>query len=294
MLNNCPKKLHLLFIKFKNFGLLFYFCLITLASCGQTTNSFENRNYCHVSLDSNYLKSYGKNGWGILSAPFRWKTKEWSHFAMYSGIGLGIYFGLDRNIQQWSQRTINKTNFTDGLSSQFELFGNTTSHLCFLSSGYIISALAGWERAESTALLATQALALSGACVQLPKLILGRSRPRTGSDFNTWNGPHFVNRNFTSFYSGHSTSVFAIATVIAMQYTDVEYIPPIVYTIAAFSAFSRVHDNAHWLSDVYFGALTGYLIGRYIVKSHSENSKISLINTSFQGTQLFGFSYSFR
>lgn len=79
-----------------------------------------------------------------------------------------------------------------------------------------------------------------------------------------WDGPGFSTSNL-SFPSGHASSAFAIATVIALEYGDRAFVPPLAYGIATLAAFSRVNDNAHWASDVFFGAIVGYLTAKAII-----------------------------
>ena len=59
----------------------------------------------------------------------------------------------------------------------------------------------------------------------------------------------------TCFPSGHSTHVFMTATFIALLYPRIAWL---VYLAALFTGSSRVVTEAHWLSDVYAGALLGH------------------------------------
>jgi membrane-associated phospholipid phosphatase len=39
----------------------------------------------------------------------------------------------------------------------------------------------------------------------------------------------------------------------------------LAYGIATLTALSRVNDNAHWASDVFFGAIIGYFTAKAIM-----------------------------
>jgi hypothetical protein len=58
-----------------------------------------------------------------------------------------------------------------------------------------------------------------------------------------------------SFPSGHASSTFATATVLAEHYGWKLGLP--AFAAAAYTACSRVTDNKHWASDVAFGAFLG-------------------------------------
>ena len=61
--------------------------------------------------------------------------------------------------------------------------------------------------------------------------------------------------NRDSFPSGHATSAFAFATVVATEHEW--YWGAGAFTLAGFVAYSRINDNAHYLHDVVGGAVIG-------------------------------------
>jgi undecaprenyl-diphosphatase len=64
-----------------------------------------------------------------------------------------------------------------------------------------------------------------------------------------------------SFPSGHATTSFCLATVIAMRYPKLRY--PI-FILAIIVALSRPYVGVHYPSDILIGAVLGIFIG-YIV-----------------------------
>ncbi|KAA3614881.1 MAG: phosphatase PAP2 family protein [Calditrichaeota bacterium] len=125
---------------------------------------------------------------------------------------------------------------------------------------------------ETTNLM-TQSLIISGVFTTMLKAIIGRARPYTNR------GPHFYkpfnykfNANYMSMPSGHTSSAFALMTVIAKQH-DSWYVQIPAYTFAVSVAFQRIKANKHWGSDLIIGGTLGYLIGATIVSQSKRNNK---------------------
>ncbi len=85
------------------------------------------------------------------------------------------------------------------------------------------------------------------------KLAFGRERPWE-SPANSQVFKPFSNHN--SFPSGHAATAFAAAVALDRE-TAGRWVPYVVYPAATAVAWSRVHDNKHWTSDVVAGAAIG-------------------------------------
>lgn len=82
--------------------------------------------------------------------------------------------------------------------------------------------------------------------------------------------------NHQSFPSGHASITFASATVIERHLGWRESL--LGYSIAAYVAASRLHDNRHYLSDVLFGAAVGALSGRAVTQHGREHWTLVPVN----------------
>lgn len=80
----------------------------------------------------------------------------------------------------------------------------------------------------------------------IAKAIVREPRPKVPSDLS-------------SFPSGHSTSAFSFATIIAAMHGP--YWGAAAYGLATFVAFSRMNDDRHRLHDVVAGATIGSMYG---------------------------------
>ena len=131
----------------------------------------------------------------------------------------------------------------------------------------------------------------SGVWAQLIKHIAGRERPfaayiNSNSEGGYWHKPFsqfdqdLVVRkpgsSFDAFPSGHTATAFSIATVFALQYKDRPAIPIISYSAATLVGISRLTEHEHWASDVFAGALLGYLCGKQEVSHYNKTHKDSL------------------
>lgn len=91
-----------------------------------------------------------------------------------------------------------------------------------------------------------------------------------------------------SFPSGHTTTAFAFATVIATQHAWYWSVP--AYALASLTAFSRMNDNNHFLHDVIGGAAIGISYGLSIYfLNHDEasaNNKLAYISPLHDGATL--------
>ena len=104
------------------------------------------------------------------------------------------------------------------------------------------------------------ALASSVVITVLLKIIIGRARPFVALgieklpdisySFASWN---------QSFPSWHTVSLFLIIPFVDKNYR------PAWFVVAIVIALSRLYANVHYLSDVLFGALLGYLLSRMCI-----------------------------
>ncbi len=172
----------------------------------------------------------------------------------------------DDHIQRWVQGHKNST--TDHISNGVKKMGYF-SVLTFVGLG-LYGYIAGDRRAVATFWLGLESFIVTGVTVEVLKRSTGRSRPNTGDPHDTWSSPNFSGQTeHMSFPSGDVSSAFSVASVVASEYSNV-VVPPLVYTAATLIAFSRVHNNAHWSSDVFVGAAIGYFTGKAIVTSHGD------------------------
>lgn len=87
---------------------------------------------------------------------------------------------------------------------------------------------------------------------------IGRARPIDSPNDSDDLRPF---RGDKSFPSGHATVAFALASAITQE-THARWAPWVVYPLAGAVAWSRVHKDQHWTSDVVAGAFLGTWVAR--------------------------------
>lgn len=216
-----------------------------------------------------YLKIFASDTKSILTAPLRWDKSNWLTASLVTSVTFGLY-ACDQNIQDWVQKQRNSTS--DDIARFAKPFGDGRYTLPSLGAFYLYGHFFEDEKAQRTALMGLESFVFSGIFTQAIKYSGHRHRPSSDDSYSTWDGPGLSSSNL-SFPSGHSCAAFSIATVIATEYDDIVFIPPLAYSIAALTAFSRVNDNDHWTSDAFFGSAIGYFMAKAVVGLHSEKEK---------------------
>lgn len=98
---------------------------------------------------------------------------------------------------------------------------------------------------------------VAGATAGAIKEVAGRVRPIDTTD-------QYVFRPFThadAFPSGHATMAFALATSLSEEIHR-PWATALLYAGASGTAWSRLNDHRHWLSDVMAGAAVGITAGK--------------------------------
>jgi hypothetical protein len=249
---------------------------------------------CEVKLNGAHIKSYFSESWGVLKSPIRWRGKQWATAAVVSGVTVLIYTQDDK-IRDFAQR--NTTDELDQASKYFfEPLGSGIITIPLAVGFYAYGAIAKKQRATRVGLTSIKAMAITAVFTYAIKYATQRHRPYDDDPPNPriWEGP-FGSYSSTSFPSGHSSVIWAMATVFASEYRDKIWVPIVSYTLASLASASRVYDNEHWASDVVFGAALGFFIGKFVYKSTVKCPELVIIpGVSATGHPGFTMSYQLR
>jgi membrane-associated phospholipid phosphatase len=98
------------------------------------------------------------------------------------------------------------------------------------------------------------------------QLIAGRQRPGEGNGHGDFLKHHAIN---TSFPGGHAMFTWAMATVVAHEYSK-PWIQVLTYGAAFAVTASRFLARDHWASDMWAGSALGVGIAAYTFHAHCD------------------------
>jgi len=222
----------------------------------------DTRNKLEINRD--YFKGVFSDIAYTATSPSRWDKSDWI-MAGSVAVGTGFFVGLDEEIRDVFED--NRSSTTDDFANLFEPFGNGLVTIPALAAFYVFGYYDENDKAKRTALIATESFLITGLYTTILKVSMGRHRPSAGASSTSFDG---FTTDQKSFPSGHTSTAFAIATVIANKYEETPYIKPISYGIASLTGLSRINDEKHWASDVFFGAALGYFTSKTILKLHNN------------------------
>ncbi len=214
----------------------------------------------------------------VFSSPFGMSSNSTFKLMGLAVLTAGLATSLDRSFDHgFAGRADGALGFPkNGLVTMGKGYDEISS-LYFLA-GLSTATLAGGLAFKDDKLLQTSRLLVESyfvtqAVTFLGKELFGRSRPYTGrSDFSLFNFGGSNDKH--SFPSGHTSSAFAMMTVLAKQY-DSWWVKIPAYTLATSVAIQRMESRNHWGSDVLVGGLIGYWVGGTLVNKHK--SKLQML-----------------
>lgn len=219
-----------------------------------STASFDR----HVTAFLEELGGLGQNYWVQLTFPVRF---TWQHpgRALIGAAGIGALIVTDH----LTYRVADASSGLDRPAARLSDWGQQKSAYPLVLTMAAVGVFANSPRERETSLLLTEALLTSGTWTYLIKGWAGRERPKERQEqVADWGV------GLRSFPSGHSTGAWAVATVIANQYSGHRAVPIVAYGTAAAMSYSRMVVGAHWLSDVVVGGLIGYGCAKQVIAAH--------------------------
>lgn len=190
------------------------------------------------------------------TAPLRWDAEDWTYFgATLAAVAAAHEFDstVRTHFATGSNAVLNaqdKNSLRDALPAVALIAGT------WATAGYLGDAdgyRETWRLLEAGVLSAVTGEALTFAG--------GRERPDATTSPNQWR------QGGDSFPSVHATAAFAIGMTFAESGNDeYRWIRRIVgYGIAAGTAYVRVKNNVHWVSDTVAGAALGIATARFVL-----------------------------
>jgi len=137
--------------------------------------------------------------------------------------------------------------FNEGWNETFATLGNPGLHFGMAGALY----LAGHQMSDEKTYEVSRAL-FSALIINGVTTMVGQAASSDRSPNGEWG----------TFPSGHTSSSFAVASVMHQAYGPLAGIP--LYGLGTLVAISRLDDGEHYLSDVVMGAVLGTVIGHAV------------------------------
>jgi membrane-associated phospholipid phosphatase len=132
---------------------------------------------------------------------------------------------------------------------------------------YVAGTVVDDPKARETGVLGVEAL-LDGLILQeVLKPIAGRNRPNAPHDKQEWF------EGGASFPSGHAIESWALASVVAHEYSDRKWVPFVAYGLATIVGTARFTAQQHYASDILAGGAMGWFLGRYVYQTHQDHAR---------------------
>jgi membrane-associated phospholipid phosphatase len=136
--------------------------------------------------------------------------------------------------------------------------GNGYVQIAAAAGTWVVGRATHHPRLAATGADLIEAQLLNGAFTQALKYAVARDRPDGGR---------------YSFPSGHTSSMFAAASVIQGRFGWKAGIA--AYALGAYVGAARIGERQHYLSDVIFGAALGTVAGRSVAIAHNPRARLT-------------------
>ena len=179
---------------------------------------------------------------------------RWYHIG--AGLGLiALSSAVDESLRDKLQA--HRSSGKDDVATAFRHVGQPEVYGVVGLGTIAVGLISGNDRVRLAGERISAGLLTAAAAVSVLKEAVGRQRPI--STTNAFRFKPFSGRD--SWPSGHATMAFALAAGVADEvHNPVATVG--LYSAASLTAWSRLNDNKHWLSDVLAGAAVGITSAR--------------------------------
>lgn len=224
--------------------------------------SLQQQSSLTLKPEGAYWRGYLDDTAYILTAPTRWQSEEWFKASLVAGTTILLYLN-DEKIRESAQT--NRNNLSNEIADLFEKGGRLRYVLPSLGLLYLYGSVNEDQKALQSGLYGLESLVITCGLTYTIKMLCHRRQPGDGG-LGVWGGPGLSTDDaHLSFPSGHSAIAFSTAGMIAAVYGEDNWlVAALAYGIAGLTAWSRVNDDQHWVSDVFFGSAVGYFTAKAV------------------------------
>lgn len=218
------------------------------------------------SQQSYNLKQFGTESENFLKQPFKWNAKDFGKVGL---ISISTYLLMYADEPLRNEILKDRSYYNSIPIEAARIWGEPYTTL-LISGIFAISGISSGNHANKrTAFEIVQSGIYTAGVTQIIKFGSGRSRPYTNEGSFTFHPfSKFSNDNW-SLPSGHTSVAFSLSTILSKN-SKSDFVKYAVYIPSLVTAFSRIYQDKHWLSDTFLGAAVGYFIAEWVHKQHDE------------------------
>ena len=216
------------------------------------------------SLEKEFFKNILRDQKAIWTAPLHLERSD-AKWIIPSSIGFMALVTTDRITGDEMAEADRQVNASRIISYAGSVYGLAAAAGTF----YLVGRSKHDARARETGILSAEAMVDSVIVEGALKGITQRARPADGVERS-----EFFDGG-SSFPSGHSTQVWAVATVVANEYQHNRAVQFAAYGIASAVSVARFTVHKHYISDVIAGSALGFGIGKYVYNAHHRDGSVS-------------------
>ncbi|MEM9141504.1 MAG: phosphatase PAP2 family protein [Bacteroidota bacterium] len=211
------------------------------------------------------------------SRPLHWKGEQWRNFGLTLA-GTGVAYLFDDAVSD-AFRDI-REDVPEFIRTYGAEYGSPTYNYMLTGAVYFTALGFKDEKLRRTGVLLISSATAAGFLQQVLKSAVGRARPLSEKNKDTYRPFWSGGKDFHSFPSGHAILAMTNAHAIAKQFRS-PWVKAGIYTLGGIPAISRLWEGKHWLSDVVFSvavsifmveSIDRYLDSKYDQK-YLENAK---------------------
>ncbi|NVO19677.1 MAG: phosphatase PAP2 family protein [Bacteroidetes bacterium] len=243
-------------------GIIFPLCSIAQEIKKETTPETKAEKVQEKKLYS--ISQFVHESYLFVQQPTKWKGMDW--------LKLGLVVGTTASIMTLDQYIINSTQGQQRFYYSLPIVGGRVYGEWYAIGGVagtfgLYGLIASNNSAKKISIELLQAGIYSELATIMLKIVIGRARPLTGETAFSYRPFTVLDDDFHSMPSGHTTSAMALSTVMS-RHAHKTVFKILAYAPAAFTMFSRIYQDKHWLSDEVIAASIGYFVGNWVVDLH--------------------------
>src|SRR5665647_330995 len=210
------------------------------------------------------LSQFGHETFLFVKQPTQWKVKDW--------LRVGIIAAATMAVMPFDQAIVNSTQGNQRYNNSVFIVGGRVYGEWYAIGGLagvfgIYGLIAKDNRSKKISIELIQAGIYAELITHVLKNTIGRARPYNNEGAFSYHPFSFFDVDYNSMPSGHTTSAMALSTVMS-RHADKMVFKILAYAPAAFTMFSRIYQNKHFLSDEILACGIGYFVGNWVVDLH--------------------------